>query len=134
MGDARGGRRAPGRKAAGSGGARGVAVLTVERHGVRGGLLLLLLLPVLGVGVHGLLGEVDALAGGAAPGGGARVHPGFALMAGARGALALVLLLQAREVLQRELQQVRGLVPQHLHRETLQQLRQPRRDLDAHPA
>jgi hypothetical protein len=46
-------------------------------------------------------------------------------MTEARGAFALILLLQAREVLQRELQQDRGLVPQHLHREALQQLRQP---------
>lgn len=116
---------------AGRRGRAGGRVLTVERPGVRG---LLLLLPVLGVGVHGLLGEVDPLTGGAAPGGGARVPPGPALMAEARGAFALVLLLQAREVLQRELQQVRRLVPEHLHREALQQLRQSRGDLDAHPA
>lgn len=114
-------------------GARRGSVLTIERPGVRG-LLLLLLLPVLGVGVHGLLGEVDPFAGGATPGGCVRVPPGPALMARARGAFALVLLLQAREVLQRELQQVRGLVPQHLHREALQQLRQSRWDFDAHPA
>lgn len=110
-------------------GARG-PVLTVERPCFRG----LLLLAVLGIGAHGLLGEVNTLTGGAAPGGCARVPPGPALMAEARGSLALVLLLQPREVLQRELQQVGGLVPQHLHREALQQLREPRGDLDAHPA
>lgn len=55
-------------------------------------------------------------------------------MTEACGALALVLLLQPREVLQRELQQVGGLVPQHLHREALQQLREPRGNLDAHAA
>lgn len=99
-------RKATGLKSEGKNGGRerGRAkglVLTVERPGVRS--LLLLLLPVLGVRVHGLLGEVDPFDGGAAPGGSARVPPGPALTAGARNAFALILLLQAREVLQREL-------------------------------
>lgn len=80
--------------------------------------LLLLLLLLAGVGRRGVL--VEGVAAG---------HRGAAAAA-AGGAPPLP---QTGEVLHRELQQVRGPLPQHLQRVSLQQVGQTRRNLHAHP-
>lgn len=92
-----------------------LAVITYELF------IIIILLSVFRVDLHGLLDEVDGFA---------RSRGGIVFIA-ERAAAGLVL-LETREVLQRELQQIPRLVPQDLHGKALQKLRQALGDFYTH--